>query len=86
MDFRCPLCQSLIYSRKNKLCGVCGKPLPAELLFTDEQIAALKKESDQEEKRAKDKRAIRRQIRQQPAHQAGVIRFREDLFFHCFPF
>jgi predicted amidophosphoribosyltransferase len=54
MDFRCPLCQSLIYSRKNKLCGVCGKPLPAELLFTDEQIAALKKESDQEEKRAKE--------------------------------
>ena len=53
MEFRCPYCHSPIYSRKNKICGVCEKPLPEELLLSDEQIAALKKQMDAEEKRAK---------------------------------
>ena len=51
MEFRCPYCHAPIYSRKNKVCGVCEKPLPEELLLSDEQIAALKKEMDAEEKR-----------------------------------
>jgi predicted amidophosphoribosyltransferase len=54
MEFRCPYCQAPIYSRKNKICGVCEKPLPKELLLSDEQIAFLKKEMEQEEKRAKE--------------------------------
>jgi hypothetical protein len=54
MEFRCPYCQAPIYSRKNKICGVCEKPLPKELLLTDEQIALLKKQTDAEEKRAKE--------------------------------
>jgi predicted amidophosphoribosyltransferase len=54
MEFRCPYCNSPIYSRKNKICGVCEKPLPKELLLTDEQIALLKKQTDAEEKRAKE--------------------------------
>jgi len=54
MEFRCPYCHSPIYSRKNKICGVCEKPLHKELLLSDEQIAALKKEMDAEEKRAKE--------------------------------
>jgi hypothetical protein len=54
MEFRCPYCNAPIYSRKNKICGVCEKALPAELLFSDEQIAALKKQSDLEEKEAKE--------------------------------
>jgi hypothetical protein len=33
-EHRCPCCQSLIYSRRHKLCGVCNRPLPAELLFS----------------------------------------------------
>ncbi|MGA2853105.1 MAG: hypothetical protein ABSE90_03080 [Verrucomicrobiota bacterium] len=33
---------------------MCEKPLPAELLFSSEQIAALKKQSDLEEKEAKE--------------------------------
>jgi pyruvate-formate lyase-activating enzyme len=53
MEFRCPFCHSPIYSRKNKICGVCEKPLPEELLLSDEQAAALKKEMDTEEKRTK---------------------------------
>ncbi len=54
MEFRCPHCQSLIYSRKNKICGVCEKPLPEEVLLNDEQIAFLKKQDGQMEKRAKE--------------------------------
>jgi hypothetical protein len=54
MEFRCPFCHSPIYSRKNKICGVCEKPLPKELLLTDEQVALLKKQTDAEEKREKE--------------------------------
>jgi len=54
MEFLCPFCHSPIYSRKNKVCGVCERPLPQELLLTDEQIAALKKETDAEEKQERE--------------------------------
>jgi predicted amidophosphoribosyltransferase len=54
MEFRCPNCNAPIYSRKNKICGVCEKPLPEELLLNDEQIALLKKQMEQEEKRANE--------------------------------
>ena len=54
MEFRCPYCQSPIYSRKNKICGVCEKPLPKELLMNDAEITFWKTEMDQEEKRAKE--------------------------------
>jgi predicted amidophosphoribosyltransferase len=53
MEFRCPYCHSPIYSRKNKICGVCEKPLPKELLFSDQQVADLKRQMEQEEKWAK---------------------------------
>ena len=54
MEFRCPHCQSPIYSRKLKICGVCEQPLPPELLFSDEQVKKLKEETAKEEKRAKE--------------------------------
>jgi hypothetical protein len=54
MEFRCPYCQSPIYSRKNKICGVCEKPLPKELLMNDAEIAFWKKEMEEEEKRTKE--------------------------------
>jgi len=53
MEFRCPHCNAPIYSRKNKICGVCEKPLPPELLFSDQQIADLNEQTDEEEKRTK---------------------------------
>ena len=40
MEFRCPNCHALIYSRRPKLCGQCGALLPTELLVTDEQAKA----------------------------------------------
>ena len=54
MEFRCPYCQSPIYSRKNKICGVCEKPLPKGFWMTDAETAFWKKEMDQEEKQAKE--------------------------------
>jgi|GEM_PF-2477103 len=54
MEFRCPNCQAPIYSRKLKICGVCEKPLPKELLMNDAEIAFWKKQMDKEEKEAKD--------------------------------
>jgi hypothetical protein len=54
MEFRCPHCNAPIYSRKNKICGVCEKPVPPELLLSDKQIAILKKQDEQMEKRARE--------------------------------
>ena len=30
---RCPHCESIVYSRRTKLCGVCSQVLPHTLLF-----------------------------------------------------
>jgi hypothetical protein len=54
MEFRCPHCQSLIYSRKQKTCGICEKPLPGELLLSENQKAILKKQDEAIEKRARE--------------------------------
>jgi len=37
MTPKCPKCGSIIYSRRNVLCGVCGERLPANLLFSEAQ-------------------------------------------------
>ncbi len=33
-QLRCPACDSILYSRRHRLCGVCGAGLPEELLFS----------------------------------------------------
>src|SRR5579885_22361 len=38
---RCPHCNSVIYTRKSELCGVCFKRLPEELLFTPHEAARV---------------------------------------------
>ena len=30
----CPSCDSIVYSRRHRLCGVCGQVLPEDCLFT----------------------------------------------------
>jgi len=30
----CPACDSIVYSRRHRLCGVCGHALPEDCLFT----------------------------------------------------
>ena len=68
MEFRCPYCQAPIYSRKLKVCGVCERPLPKELLMNAAEIAFWKKEMDQEEKEAKE---FRQQINDVANHDHG---------------
>jgi len=68
MEFCCPYCNAPIYSRKSKVCGVCEKPLPQELLLTDEQIAAIKKETDAEEKQ---EREFKQQLDNLGSHEHG---------------
>jgi len=46
----CPFCESIIYSRRHKLCGVCAQELPEEFLFNPEQaqnVALLVREEQQ---------------------------------------
>lgn len=38
--YRCPKCQSLIHSRRARLCGQCGAILPTEMVLTDQQVEA----------------------------------------------
>jgi len=59
---KCPQCGSIIYSRRNVLCGVCGKRLPEELLFTPAERAAVEhdievlKQREQETRRREAER------------------------------
>jgi hypothetical protein len=41
MAYHCPACSRAILSRRNKRCGFCGEPLPAELLLTPAQIESI---------------------------------------------
>lgn len=56
MEFRCPNCLSLIYSRKAKVCGNCGRPLPDEIRLSEKQVAFLNKQEKDLEQHAKEYR------------------------------
>ena len=68
MEFRCPNCHSLIYSRKNKICGVCEQPLPKEFWMSDAEKTFWKQEMDKEEKLAKD---FGQQLKDLGPHEGG---------------
>jgi hypothetical protein len=40
-QLRCPGCDSILYTRRHPLCGVCGEELPREILFTAEEAARV---------------------------------------------
>lgn len=81
MEYKCPECGSVVYSRKNVLCAVCGQRLPDELLFTPaereaveqemkelkhrEQLARAKEEKEAEE-RARDDSVAKRVGKRHP--------------------
>ena len=48
---RCPHCNSVVYSRRHKLCGVCAEPLPAACLFSDEQAQVVRSLVSEERER-----------------------------------
>jgi uncharacterized Zn finger protein (UPF0148 family) len=60
---KCPRCGSVIYSRRNVLCGVCGERLPAELLFSPQEREKVErdllelKQREQEMRRREAERA-----------------------------
>jgi hypothetical protein len=43
MSYRCPKCNGIIYDRRNNICGFCGAELPASLLLSPSEMAALDK-------------------------------------------
>ena len=42
----CPHCHRLLYSRRHKKCGHCGGVLPPEVLFSEDEISAIKAEQE----------------------------------------
>ncbi len=38
---RCPSCHSIIYSRRQTICGICESPLPAGFLFSYAEAKAV---------------------------------------------
>lgn len=57
MEHKCPNCSSMIYSRKNVLCEVCGERLPPELLFTAEERAAVERDMADAKRRSRETRS-----------------------------
>jgi ribosomal protein L32 len=55
MTPKCPKCGSIIYSRRNVLCGVCGQRLPKELLFTEEERQVVDRDLEDLKNKAKQK-------------------------------
>lgn len=55
MAYLCPACNRTILSRRNKRCGFCGEPLPAELLFTPAEVEAIEA-AERERSRARELR------------------------------
>jgi hypothetical protein len=54
MKLKCPKCGSIIYSRRNVLCGVCGERLPDELLFTPKQRQAVEQDLEKLKQQEQD--------------------------------
>jgi hypothetical protein len=48
---RCPHCNSVVYSRRHKLCGVCAEPLPDACLFSEAQAQNVRSLVDEERAR-----------------------------------
>jgi hypothetical protein len=43
MSYHCPKCNGIIYDLRNSVCGFCGAQLPANMLLTPSEMAALDK-------------------------------------------
>jgi hypothetical protein len=51
---RCPHCDSIVYSRRTGLCGVCDRPLPDACLFSPEQAQSVALLLSEERRRHRD--------------------------------
>jgi transcription initiation factor TFIIIB Brf1 subunit/transcription initiation factor TFIIB len=50
MSFKCPNCQTTLYSRVHRLCQACGVALPAELLLPEAEIRHFEEKMEREKK------------------------------------
>jgi len=74
MELKCPHCGSVIYSRKNKLCGVCEEPLPADLLFSDTVAKKVDQEMQQiNRKREEDRKKEEEERRHGGGDASGIV-------------
>src|SRR5687768_1524199 len=48
---RCPCCNSVIYSRRHAVCGVCAEPLPAGCVFSPEEARSVEVRLNEERDR-----------------------------------
>src|SRR5688500_13807196 len=48
---RCPRCESIVYSRRNILCGVCGHVLPSACLFEPHEAQKVAQMIERERER-----------------------------------
>jgi uncharacterized Zn finger protein (UPF0148 family) len=56
MTPNCPKCGSVIYSRRNVLCGVCGERLPDELLFSPQEREKVERDLQELKQREQEMR------------------------------
>jgi hypothetical protein len=50
MSFKCPNCQTMLYSRVHRICRACGVSLPAELLLPEAEIRHFEERMKREKK------------------------------------
>ena len=55
MSYQCPACQRILYNRRLAQCEHCGADLPASLLFSAAEIAALDQKLAESEARRKQR-------------------------------
>jgi predicted nucleic acid-binding Zn ribbon protein len=51
---RCPVCDSIVYTRRHKWCGACGEALPASCLFTPDEAEKVNALLRRERQRHRD--------------------------------
>jgi len=73
MKHDCPKCQRVLYNRRLKHCGFCGAPIPEELRFTAEEIAALDRQMAELEASRQQREAAAAAARAATQAQSAIV-------------
>lgn len=81
MSHFCPSCRRVLYNRRAAHCGFCGAPIPENLRFTPEEIAALDQlmewleaqRSQREHTGAREEQPMRRNAGDQGGYLPGFM-------------
>jgi len=73
MSYNCPKCQRVLYNRRLTRCGFCGAPIPEELRFTPEEIAALERKTAEleQQRRQREQAAAKEEQEARDARDSG---------------